>query len=157
MARTGRVRCETDLYHVTIRGCGRQIIFEDAVDRNFFLNRLELLSAQERVDVIAYCLMDNHVHIVLFDPEGDLGVLCSDSAACTQGTLTRGTTGLATCSREDARVLQLKTCATYLRSYGMFTIIPSRRGSQGVSVINGAVIVGMSRTGALFHAVWCTS
>lgn len=74
MARTGRVRCETDLYHVTIRGCGRQIIFEDAVGRNFFLDRLELLAAQERVDVIAYCLMDNHVHIVLFDPEGDLGV-----------------------------------------------------------------------------------
>lgn len=74
MARTGRVRCETDLYHVTIRGYGRQIIFEDAVDRNFFLDRLELLAAQERVDVIAYCLMDNHVHIVLFDPEGDLGV-----------------------------------------------------------------------------------
>ncbi len=74
MARTGRVRCETDLYHVTILGSGRQIIFEVSVDRNFFLNRLGCLSAQERVDVSAYCLMDNRVHIVLFDPEGDLGV-----------------------------------------------------------------------------------
>lgn len=157
MARTGRVRCETDLYHVTIRGCGRQIIFEDAVDRNFFLNRLELLSAQERVDVIAYCLMDNHVHIVLFDPEGDLGVfmqrLCCVYARYfnerhdRSGHLFLGRYSSA--AIEDVRY--------YLRSYGMFTIIPSRRGSQGVSVINGAVIVGMSRTGALFHAVWCTS
>lgn len=157
MARAGRVRCETDLYHVTIRGCGRQIIFEDAVGRNFFLDRLELLSAQERVDVIAYCLMDNHVHIVLFDPEGDLGVFMQRLCCVYARYFNERHDRSGHLFQEDSRVLQLKTCATYLRSYGMFTIIPSRRGSQGVSVINGAVIAGMSRTGALFHAVWCTS
>ena len=65
MARSVRKRAESEVYHVMARGVGRQIIFEDDADRRFYLSVLrdELLARD--ADLIAWCLMDNHVHLLL--------------------------------------------------------------------------------------------
>lgn len=65
MARTARKEASSSIYHVMARGVGRQIIFEDDIDRRFYLTVLrEELAAHEGV-LLAWCLMDNHVHLLV--------------------------------------------------------------------------------------------
>ena len=61
-----RRRAESGCYHVTLRGNGKQIIFEDDGDRRRFLTYLARLPEHD-VAIIAWCLMSNHVHLVLED------------------------------------------------------------------------------------------
>lgn len=70
--RASRRVSESGYYHVILRGNGRQRIFEDDADRRAFLEILARQVVARGVDVIAWCLMDNHVHLVLCDGEGRL-------------------------------------------------------------------------------------
>lgn len=65
MGRARRMTAESDVYHVVSRGVGKQIIFEDASDRVFFLQTLFALFSSDASSVLAWCLMDNHVHLLL--------------------------------------------------------------------------------------------
>ena len=68
MPRTPRRQSEADVYHVFARGVGRQIIFEDDVDRRLFLKVLgEFLSGHEG-DLLAWVLMSNHFHLLFQMP-----------------------------------------------------------------------------------------
>ena len=69
MPRPPRQYSKFGLYHVMLRGNGKQIIFEDDSDRRTFLQLLEEKAAAGDVKVIAWCLMSNHVHLLLDDPE----------------------------------------------------------------------------------------
>lgn len=65
MARRPRVEVPGALYHVIARGNERKAIFRDNADREHYLSRLA--HYRERFDfaLIAYCLMDNHVHLAI--------------------------------------------------------------------------------------------
>ena len=65
MPRVAREKCHTGFYHVVIRGNGKQIIFEDESDFNFFKKRMRKYKTLEKVEIHAFCLMDNHVHLLL--------------------------------------------------------------------------------------------
>ena len=68
MAHMPRVRCESETYHIVVRGVGRQILFEDDIDRAYFMGTLSGLCSQLQLDILAWCLMDNHVHLLLKGP-----------------------------------------------------------------------------------------
>jgi REP element-mobilizing transposase RayT len=72
MARSLRIIYPGAFYHVTSRGNERKEIFKSKRDREKFLAYLE--SATQRYDAViyAYCLMDNHYHIMLETPSGNL-------------------------------------------------------------------------------------
>lgn len=65
MARKPRIHCPGAFYHVIIRGNARQDIFFDPRDRYRF--HLLLQEGTERFGhrLHAFCLMDNHVHLVV--------------------------------------------------------------------------------------------
>ena len=67
MGGSRRATAESGLYHVVTRGNGRQILFEDDRDRRFFLETLGGELPKRSVGIIAWCLMENHVHLVLED------------------------------------------------------------------------------------------
>lgn len=60
------------LYHLTARGNDRQSIFRDDHDRQRFLACLTREVRQLRWRVHAYCLMDNHYHLLVETPEPNL-------------------------------------------------------------------------------------
>lgn len=62
-------RTVTGFYHVCARGTGKQLIFETDDDRWEFLELMRGCCREEGVTVIAWCLMGNHVHLVLADYE----------------------------------------------------------------------------------------
>ena len=59
-----RKRSVSDIYHVMIRGVNKQLIFEDDQDHHVYLKYLhENMGAS--VELLAFCLMGNHVHLLL--------------------------------------------------------------------------------------------
>lgn len=62
-------RTVTGFYHVCARGVGKQLIFEGDEDRWEFLELMRECCREAGVMVIAWCLMGNHVHLVLADYE----------------------------------------------------------------------------------------
>ena len=75
MVRKARARAETGFYHVVLRGNGRQVIFNDDADRCEFLRLLRRAANVDSVRIIAWCLMDNHVHVLLSDEGGNLSAM----------------------------------------------------------------------------------
>ena len=72
MPRRARRQSGSSLYHVMNRGAGKQIIFEDDADKAFFLKKATALLDDHRAALVAYCLMDNHFHLVLRIPFEEL-------------------------------------------------------------------------------------
>lgn len=69
MPRTARKASESGFYHVMARGASRQLIFEDDTDRQAFLSLLSTGCRESGIGLLAYVLMDNHVHLLV---EGSL-------------------------------------------------------------------------------------
>ncbi len=72
MSRPLRIEFAGALYHVTSRGDGREVIFLGDEDRHRFLDVLSDLVHDFNWAVHAYCLMDNHYHLLIQTPEGNL-------------------------------------------------------------------------------------
>lgn len=65
MPRARRQSCESQIYHVVARGVGRMNIFEDDDDREEFLRVLGSAFRTRQIDTYAWCLMSNHVHLLV--------------------------------------------------------------------------------------------
>jgi len=72
MARPLRIEYSGALYHLTSRGDNRKFIFKDDNDRMFFLNTLKNVNKRYNWLCHAYCLMNNHYHLVIETSDGNL-------------------------------------------------------------------------------------
>jgi REP element-mobilizing transposase RayT len=71
MPRQAREGSPTGYYHVMMRGNNREHIFTSDWQRTYFMELLKLANSQQ-VGVTAYCLMSNHVHIVVQGDRDDV-------------------------------------------------------------------------------------
>jgi len=71
MPRIGRVVAPNMPHHVVQRGHNRNTVFVDDDDYSYYLDTLGNWSRQLQVKVYAWCLMTNHVHLLL-DPGDDI-------------------------------------------------------------------------------------
>ncbi|GAB6179251.1 hypothetical protein JCM14036_05700 [Desulfotomaculum defluvii] len=69
MPRYSRQKSESSIYHIMVRGNEKKRIFLDDQDRKKFLGILERTKYISNYGIYAYCLMDNHVHLLI--KEGD--------------------------------------------------------------------------------------
>jgi putative transposase len=72
MSRPIRIEFPNALYHVTSRGDRRETIFEDDEDRRIFLQTLGQTVKQFNWLCHAWCLMDNHYHLLIQTPDANL-------------------------------------------------------------------------------------
>jgi REP element-mobilizing transposase RayT len=72
MARPLRITYPGAFYHVTSRGNERKAVFKSKRDRQKFLEYLESASQRYDARIHAYCMMDNHYHLLLETPSGNL-------------------------------------------------------------------------------------
>ena len=56
---------EFGVFHVTGRGVARADIYGDDDDRTFFVSLLRRAARRHRWQLLAYCLMTNHYHLVI--------------------------------------------------------------------------------------------
>lgn len=84
MPRKSRQHSETGVYHVMLRGIDRRDIFVDDQDRGKFLKVLRAVTSPENDDgqalpaycrIHAYCLMDNHIHLLIAEGTEDIGAV----------------------------------------------------------------------------------
>ena len=71
MPRIARVVIPGCPHHVTQRGNDRQAVFFTDQDRRYYLELLARHSGQFGLAVLGYCLMDNHVHLVVVPQRQD--------------------------------------------------------------------------------------
>lgn len=75
MARPLRIEYPGAVYHVLSRGNNRQAIFRDDADRRHYLAKLRQYCAEKGVELLCYCLLSNHVHLLVETPRGNLSKL----------------------------------------------------------------------------------
>lgn len=81
MPRKPREKSPSGIYHVIIRGCNKQVIFEEKRDYQFFLRLLNTSRSKFNIEIYAYCLMSNHVHLLI--NEGDHNISKPFRHICT--------------------------------------------------------------------------
>ena len=69
MPRGPRKKSSSGIYHIMLRGINRQTIFEDDEDRIKFLETLKNYKDISKYQIYSYCLMDNHIHILMKEIE----------------------------------------------------------------------------------------
>ena len=72
MPRPLRPQVAGGFYHVTARGNNRAAIFFDDEDRAVYRGMLPRLVLRRRWRIHLYCLMTNHLHVVVETPDGDV-------------------------------------------------------------------------------------
>lgn len=65
MPRYPRDISESGIYHVMIRGINKMNLFLDKNDKYKFLEILSRMKCQREYLLYAYCIMDNHVHLLI--------------------------------------------------------------------------------------------
>ncbi len=72
MSRTARKKAESRIYHVILRGINRQKIFRTDADYQKFLYLLKRTKEITKFELYAYCLMPNHIHLLMMEGEKPL-------------------------------------------------------------------------------------
>ncbi len=73
MPRSARKKSQTGIYHVMLRGIDKRDIFLTQDDYKKFLHYIKLAKEKSEVSLLAYCLMTNHVHMLLKEGKEEIG------------------------------------------------------------------------------------
>lgn len=65
MPRKARVKMDNAIYHVTSRGDNKEPIFFSDDDKIRYLDSLKIVKEKFQIEIYAYCLMDNHTHLII--------------------------------------------------------------------------------------------
>ncbi len=65
MPRKPREKSPHDLYHIVFRGTNKQVLFESKYDYMRFLEYMQRAKEQIGFELHAYCLMSNHIHMLI--------------------------------------------------------------------------------------------
>lgn len=69
MTRCARTYCESGIYHVMFRGINKQDVFLNKRDYLKLLEIIIKIKEKKQFELYAYCLMSNHVHLVIKEKE----------------------------------------------------------------------------------------
>lgn len=72
MPRRAREKCEHSIYHIMVKGNNKQDIFLDEDDKVEYLKRVKRYKEKYKAKIYAYCLMSNHVHLLVYDNGQDI-------------------------------------------------------------------------------------
>ena len=78
MPRKPRESSGTGIYHVMLRGINRQDIFDDTEDYWTFIRMMSEVPCY----IYAYCLMPNHVHLLIAEKSLKVGEVVKSIASC---------------------------------------------------------------------------
>ncbi len=67
MVRQARKISSTGIYHIIQRGVNRQVIFHEEEDFERFISTLLRFKLECNLEIMGYCLMSNHIHLLVRD------------------------------------------------------------------------------------------
>jgi putative transposase len=65
MARKPRIVLPNVAHHVVARGTNKTAMFTSGLEKETYLRRFSIVAEEERVLILGYCILDNHVHWLL--------------------------------------------------------------------------------------------
>ncbi len=72
MPRKARKRSASGIYHIVTRGINRQDIFHEDEDYRHYLQILKQIKREDKCEIYGYCLMTNHVHLLIKEENEDI-------------------------------------------------------------------------------------
>lgn len=75
MPRVARLKGEFTTYHIILRGNEKKNIFLDSKDKERFLETLGKVKEKYNFLIYAYCLMSNHLHLIIYDNGNDISLI----------------------------------------------------------------------------------
>ena len=119
MARPLRIQFPGAFYHVTARGNERKAVFKSKRDREKFLEYLESATDRYQAVIHCFCLMDNHYHLLLETPAGNLSQIMHhvNGAYTTYFNVKRARSGHLFQGRYKAIVIEKDEYAKELSRY----------------------------------------
>jgi len=75
MPRQQRQKSESGIYHVMLRGINRLQLFYDDDDKLAFIERLAKYKEQCGFSLLAWCVMGNHIHLLIEEGKIELSVV----------------------------------------------------------------------------------
>lgn len=65
MSRFPRSFIKTSFFHVITQGLNKSYIFDEVQDIKYYINTMYKLTEEHNIKIIAYCIMNNHAHILI--------------------------------------------------------------------------------------------
>jgi len=65
MPRIPRKYLDTQYFHVITQGIDKRYIFDSPIDMKYYIKSMHELKNKYNINVIAYCIMNNHAHILI--------------------------------------------------------------------------------------------
>ncbi len=65
MPRFPRNFIKTSFFHVITQGLNKSYIFDEVQDIKYYINTMYTLTKEHNIKIIAYCIMNNHAHILI--------------------------------------------------------------------------------------------
>lgn len=132
--RRARVTYKEAYHHVMNRGIGGEKIFPDASHKKYFMKLLKELIKKFKIDLYAYCIMDNHYHLVIKVNQNNLSAFMKEL---------NGTYGLYYRRRNGGKgyVFQSRFKSTLIEndSYLIMAIVYTILNSVRAGIVNHAV------------------
>lgn len=72
MPRQGRQRAEKSPHHIMCRSIDELLMFNTEEDKEKYLALIKASSKIHRIEILSYCLMDNHIHLLVHPRGGDI-------------------------------------------------------------------------------------
>lgn len=69
MSRVAREKYKTGFFHIMIQGINKEYIFDKEEDKAKFLFLMNKYYKECQIKIIAYCIMDNHAHFIIYSEE----------------------------------------------------------------------------------------
>ena len=102
MTRLARVALPGHPHHITQRGNRRQDVFFEDSDYEYYLELLREWCTQEGIEIWAYCLMTNHVHLIVMPGiKSELGKAIGEVHRRYTRMITTESTGKVTFGKVD--------------------------------------------------------
>lgn len=69
MSRKSRNIFKSGFFHIMVQGINKEYILKDNSDKSFYLFLMKKYYSKFKIQIISYCIMDNHVHIILYSKD----------------------------------------------------------------------------------------
>jgi REP element-mobilizing transposase RayT len=132
MSRPLRIIFPGAIYHLTSRGNAQAVIYADDTDRRAFLDLLTQIVQRHHWLCHTYCLMDNHYHLLIETPEGDLSQGPGSSMESIRSRPTGVKVGWGMCCKGGTKPFWLKRTVTCWRYAATWYLIQSAPGWFGL-------------------------
>ena len=155
MSRKPRQKSQIGLYRITMRGNGKQLLFEDDADRGRLLSLVRSSLSRFNVKLIAWCLMGNHVHLVASDPDDNVSESMHLVMSCYATWYNRRHGHVGHVFRIDFRALPFRARNIFSMLFDTCISIRKKPVFVRMASIDGAAIwIMLNATQLLRRSIW---